>query len=292
MLKDVCIHYIKVMNVDVRRPAVMGQFYPNSKVELKDNIKECFMHSLGPGKIPPRNTDEEIFGAIVPHAGYMYSGPVAANTYYAISSNIPEIVIILGPNHWGIGRSIALAYQRYWETPLGKIEVDKDAVDKLVNMSIIADVDNLAHEKDHCLEVQLPFLQYIYGEEFKILPIIISNQDQETSNKLGNDLSELAKNRKVQILASSDFTHYESQNNAYMKDSELINAICKLDIEKFYSVLEKNNISACGYGAIASVMITVSKLGAKKGKLLKYATSGDITGDKSSVVGYSSIIFV
>lgn len=292
MLKDVCIHYIKVMDEDVRRPAVMGQFYPNSKLELRDNIKECFMHSLGPGKIPPRNSDDEIFGAIVPHAGYMYSGPIAANTYYEISSNIPNIVIILGPNHWGIGSSIALAYQRYWETPLGKIEVDKDAVDKLVSILSIAEIDNFAHEKDHCLEVQLPFLQYIYREEFKILPIIMSIQDQEITNKLGNAISELAKNQKIQILASSDFTHYEPHNNAYKKDSELINAICKLDTKKFYSVLKKNNISACGYGAIATVMKTVTKLGAKKGKLLKYATSGDISGDKSSVVGYSSIIFV
>jgi len=291
MLKDVNIHCKKVMNVNIRRPAVIGQFYPNSKSKLIDNIEECFTHDLGPGKIPPITKNEKIFGAIVPHAGYIYSGPIAANTFYAISSDTPETVIILGPNHWGIGSPIAVAKQIFWETPLGKIEVDDDAADKLVNMSIIVDHDNFAHEKDHCLEVQLPFLQYIY-REFKILPIIMSIQDQTTSIELGNTISEIAKEKKTQIIASSDFTHYETQIAASKKDSELIKAICELDVKKFYILLERNNISACGYGAIASVMTTVKKLGATKGLLLKYATSGDITGDKSAVVGYSSIIFV
>lgn len=280
------------MDVDIRRPAVKGQFYPESKLELLENIEGCFKHSLGPGQIPPRTKKEKIFGAIVPHAGYFYSGPVAANTYYAISSDVPKIVIILGPNHWGIGRSVAVANQIFWETPLGKIEVDKEAADKLVINSIMVDHDNLAHEKDHCIEVQIPFLQYIYREEFKILPIIMAIQDQATSIELGNVISEIAKMQKTQIIASSDFTHYENHDDASKKDSELINAICKLDIQKFYNVLEQNNISACGYGAIASVMTAVTKLGAKKGQLLKYATSGDITGNKSAVVGYSSIIFV
>jgi len=279
--------------MDVRRPAVMGQFYPESTTELRSNIEECFLHSIGPGQLPPSSEKDEIFGAIVPHAGYTYSGPVAANVYYSLASSaIPEIVIILGPNHWGIGSSVSVAHQSIWETPFGKLEVDSDAAKELIKLSMIADQDNSAHEKDHCLEVQLPFLQYIFGNGFKILPIIMAIQDKATSVELGNSIADVVKIRKTQILASSDFTHYEPHNNAVMKDSKLIDAILSLDISDYYRVLESLNVSACGYGAIATVMTAVKNLGAKKGRLLKYATSGDVAGDKSSVVGYSAIIFV
>ena len=278
--------------MDVRRPAVMGQFYPNSITELRNNIEECFLHSIGPGQLPPSPEKEEILGAIVPHAGYTYSGPVAANAFYSLtSSTIPETVIILGPNHWGIGSSIAVAHQSVWETPLGKLEVDSNASKELVKFSVIADQDNFAHQKDHCLEVQLPFLQYIFGNSFRILPIIMTIQDKTTSEELGNSIANVAKNRKIQILASSDFTHYESHKIAVLKDSKLIDAILSLNISEYYRTLESLNVSACGYGVIATVMTAVKKLGAKEGRLLKYATSGDVAGDKTSVVGYSSIIF-
>jgi|TARA_B100001964_G_scaffold172147_1_gene189524 hypothetical protein len=279
--------------MDVRRPAVQGQFYPDSTTDLISNIEECFLHSLGPGQFPPSSEKEEILGAIVPHAGYIYSGPVAANAYYALSSSvIPETVIILGPNHWGAGSSVAVAHQDSWETPLGKLKVDNDAVKELIKCSMIADQDNSAHKQDHCLEVQLPFLQYIYGNGVKILPIIMTLQDRTTSVDLGNVITEVASSQKTQILASSDFTHYESHNSAIMKDAKLIDTILSLNISDYYRVLERLNVSACGYGAIAAVMVAVKNLGAKKGRLLKYATSGDVTGDKSAVVGYSSIIFV
>jgi len=277
----------------VRRPAVMGQFYPDSITDLRSNIEECFLHPLGPGQFPPTPEKEEILGAIVPHAGYTYSGHVAANAYYALSSSaIPETTIILGPNHWGIGSSVAVAYKGIWETPLGKLEVDSDAAKELVKFSMIVDQDNSAHKQDHCLEVQLPFLQYIYGNGFKILPIIMAIQDRVTSVDLGNAIVEVAKSRKTQILASSDFTHYESHNSAVMKDSKLIKAILSLNISDYYGVLDRLKVSVCGHGAISAVMTAVKKLGAKEGRLLKYATSGDVTGNKSAVVGYSSIIFV
>ena len=279
--------------MDVRRPAVMGQFYPGSIKELRNNIEECFLHPIGPGQFPSNSEKEKIFGAIVPHAGYTYSGPVAANAYYALaSSDIPETVIIFGPNHWGIGSSVAVAHQSSWETPFGKLEVDSDAAKELVKFSMIADQDNSAHIQDHCLEVQLPFLQYIYGNDFKILPIIMAIQDRTTSVELGNAIVEVAKSRKTQILASSDFTHYEPHNSAIMKDSKLINAILSLNISDYYGILDRLQVSACGYGAISTIMTAVKKLGAKEGRLLKYATSGDVAGDKSSVVGYSAIIFV
>ncbi len=280
--------------MDVRRPVAAGQFYPLPATELKSSIEECFRHPLGPGRLPPSAPEKEkIYGAVVPHAGYMYSGPVAANAYYALSSLAkPDIVIISGPNHWGLGSSVSVFTEGIWETPIGGVDVDGEAAKELAKFSMIVDLDNSAHKQDHCLEVQLPFLQYIYGRGFKILPIIMALQDRSTSVEVGAAIAEVAERRKTLILSSSDFTHYEPHKDAVEKDSQLINAILSLDVPDYYKVLERLNVSACGYGAIASVMTAVKKLGAKEGRLLKYATSGDITGDKSAVVGYSSIIFV
>jgi len=140
------------------------------------------------------------------------------------------------------------------------------------------------------LEVQLPMLQYIY-EQCKILPIIMWMQDKDTAADVGKAVAEIVKDRKALLIASSDFTHYEPNEEAYRKDKELINAILELDVNKYYTVLRKLEVSACGYGAIASVMIATKILGAKKGELLKYATSGDVAGKKDSVVGYGSILF-
>jgi len=234
-----------------------------------------------------------IYGAIVPHAGYDYSGLVASYTYKALSTQVkPDTVVLVGPNHWGIGSPLGVFPRGFWETPLGRVEVDEESANRIKDLSKLIDLDFLAHSRDHCLECQLPFLQYIYGDCFKILPIIMSIQDQETACELGIVLADLATKRNIFLLASSDFTHYEPQKEAVKKDSELINAINSLDVNQYYSVLEKLNVTACGYGAIATIMVSAKKMGAKEGRLLKYATSGDITNDKESVVGYSSIIFV
>ncbi len=279
--------------MDVRRPVVAGQFYPSTETELRSSIKECFNHPLGPGRLPPNTSEEKVFGAVVPHAGYVYSGSVAANSYYALSSLAkPDLVVLLGPNHWGVGSSVSVFGEGVWETPLGDLVVDGEAAREFAGSSMIADLDNSAHRQDHCIEVQLPFLQCIFGSDFKILPIILALQDQTTMAEIGNAMAEVAEHRKALILASSDFTHYEPHRDAVAKDSELIDTILTLDVSDYYRVLERLNVSACGYGAIAAVMTAVKRLGAKKGRLLKYATSGDVTGDKSAVVGYSSIIFV
>ncbi len=281
--------------MDVRHPVVAGQFYPSSATELKSSLEECFKHPLGPGRFPPdtERKKEKIFGAVVPHAGYVYSGPVAAHAYYALSSAArPEVVVVAGPNHWGLGSSVAVFPEGVWETPLGGLEVDGESARKLVKSSDIADLDRVAHSEDHCLEVQLPFLQYIYGGGFKILPVILVLQDRLTAVEVGGAMAAVAEGRSALLLASSDFTHYEPHRDAVKKDSDLIKAIASLDVSEFYAVLERLNVSACGYGAIAAVMTAVKRLGAKEGRLLKYATSGDVTGDKSSVVGYASVIFV
>ncbi|MEK6962597.1 MAG: AmmeMemoRadiSam system protein B [Thermoproteota archaeon] len=277
--------------MQIRTPAVAGMFYPGEKNKLDVSIDECFLHKYGPGKEPPSNTKERIYGVICPHAGYMYSGPVAANSYYLISSYLPELVIILGPNHWGIGCNVAAMKEGVWQTPLGQVEVDSEAAKELVKICDIVELDFFSHTKDHSLEVQIPMLQKIYPK-FKILPIILVDQSYEMTTQLGPAIAKIAKSKKTMIVGSSDFTHYEPNDFAHKQDEALIESILKLDLKKFYDVLEQKRVSACGYGAMATTMVACKELGATKGKLLKYATSGDVTGEKSSVVGYASICFL
>ncbi len=277
--------------MQIRTPAVAGMFYPKTKQELRSTIKDCFLHKFGPGKLYPSLGDEKTIGVICPHAGYMYSGPVAANSYYAISSLKPDLVIIIGPNHWGLGCNIATMKEGIWETPLGDIEVDTNAALEIHKIANIIELDFLSHTRDHSLEVQIPLLQEIYSHKFKILPIILIDQSYKSAKEIGMAIAKISKNKKTVIIGSSDFTHYEENEYAHKQDKSLIEPILKMDVDRFYRILQENQVSACGYGAIASTMTACKELGATKGTLAKYATSGDITGERSSVVGYASIIF-
>ncbi|MGI0100986.1 MAG: AmmeMemoRadiSam system protein B [Nitrosotalea sp.] len=277
--------------MQIRTPAVAGMFYPKTQQELRSTIKDCFLHSFGPGKLPPLPDGENVIGVICPHAGYVYSGPIAAYSYYAISSLKPELVIIIGPNHWGIGCDIATMKDGLWRTPLGDVEVDTDAALEINKASRNIELDFFSHTRDHSLEVQIPMLQEIYSHKFKMLPIILINQSYSAATELGMSVSKIVKNKKTVIIGSSDFTHYEENKFAHKQDKSLIEPILEMDVDKFYNILQKNQVSACGYGAIASTMIACKELGATRGTLAKYATSGDVTGEKKSVVGYASIIF-
>ena len=276
----------------VREPAVSGIFYPKNRNELNENLESLFNDvNFGPGELPPSSNNEQIYGIVSPHAGYMYSGSVAANGYYQLSASKFESAIILGPNHYGLGTDVAIMDNGSWNTPLGEIEIDTELAHDIHQNCGLVNYDEFAHSRDHSIEVQLPFLQYI-RQGFKIVPITLIDQGKNTSLKLGNGIYKSIKKRNLISIASSDLTHYEPNSQAHEKDNLLISAILSLDIEKFYSVLISFNVTACGYGAIATVMEISKRMGATKGKLLKYATSGDIVGDNKSVVGYSSIIFV
>lgn len=275
----------------IRTPAVAGMFYPGKTVDLKKIIHDSFLHPFGPGKSPPIEETKKIYGMICPHAGYMYSGPIACHSYYSISSMPIELAIIVGPNHWGLGCSVASMKDATWETPLGSVEVDGESAMELKKLANIVELDYFSHSKEHSLEVQVPMLQETFPDSFKILPIAMINQDPNAAREVGEAIAKIAEKKKSIIIGSSDFTHYEENEFAHKQDEALIEPILKLDVEEFYQVLEEKKVTACGYGAIASTMIACKKLGAKEGKLLKYATSGDITGEKSQVVGYASIIF-
>ncbi len=277
--------------MQMRTPAVAGMFYPGETNKLKKSIHDSFLHPFGPGILPPIETSQKIFGVICPHAGYMYSGPIACHSYYSISSSYADLYIIIGPNHWGIGCGIATMKDCTWETPLGTVEVDSEAADEISKLSKIIEVDFFSHTKEHSLEVQIPIIQETFSNKLKILPIALINQNQDTAIEVGKTIAKISQKKKTMIIGSSDFTHYEQNDFAHKQDQALIEPILKMDVDDFYDILHKKQVTACGYGAIASTMISCKELGATKGTLLKYATSGDITGDKSSVVGYGSIIF-
>jgi AmmeMemoRadiSam system protein B len=286
-----------------RAPAVAGTFYPENARELRALIDQSFRNQrFGPGvTITPTNTapstnkQHKIYGIVSPHAGYVYSGAVAAHGFYKISTEDFHDVIMAGPNHYGIGSWVAAMKDGTWETPLGDVQINSDMAEEIGTRSTTLDFDDYAHSRDHCLEVQLPFLQYI-KQNFNIVPIILVSQNRDTAFDLGNAISKTVIEKgtvdSTLLLASSDFTHYEPNGEAHRKDAELIKAILALDVNRFYAIFERLNISACGYGAIATMMVAAKNLGATRGELLKYATSGDVTGDISAVVGYSSIVFI
>jgi AmmeMemoRadiSam system protein B len=278
----------------IRRPTQAGTFYEGDAEALKTQIENCFLQEFGPKKRPKinKNGPREIVGLVCPHAGYMFSGAVAANAYYELASDgKPDTVVILGPNHTGYGSALAVVNQGFWRTPLGDVEVDGKTANGIVNETRVVDVDELAHRFEHSVEVQLPFLQYLYGSAFKFVPVCFQMQDLASAVEVGKALVEVLASKNAVIIASSDMTHYEPQGNAAMKDMAALKAVEAMDENWFFSIIETQNVSACGYGPIAALITAAKGLGAKEAKLLCYKTSGDTTGDYSSVVGYAAVSF-
>lgn len=274
----------------VRQPAVAGMFYHLNQEMLRKQIKNCFDHELGPKKIK----QEKFVGTVIPHAGYTYSGPVAAWIY----SIIPKCnYIILGPNHRGFGSRFGVMREGVWKTPLGSVKINEKVTKKLIESNPLLEYDVLSHEAEHSIEVQLPFLQYRFGDNFKFVPICVTNEFfsfdfLEECKAVGKTIANVIKKEKSKwiIIASSDFSHYISYEDAYSTDNYVIDAILRLNEKDFFLRLQEKNASVCGFGPIAIAIIVSKELGAKKGKLLKYSTSGDVVGDRGVVVGYGSII--
>jgi hypothetical protein len=276
----------------LRRPVVAGTFYEGTAEALTAQIESCFLHRFGPGKLPqvatagPRN----VLGLICPHAGYVYSGAVAANAYFSLAEDgKPETAVVLGPNHTGYGNPLSTMREGAWRTPLGDVQIDTETADKIAEETEILDFDEVAHKHEHSIEVQLPFLQYMYGNDFKFVPICFLMQDLETAQEIGEALAETVANKNAVVIASSDFTHYESQASVEKKDSAALKAVEELDEKKFYQIIESQNVSACGFAPIAALITCAKALGAKNAEVLSHKTSGDITGDKSRVVGYAAV---
>jgi len=264
----------------IRNPAVAGQFYPASPSRLKEMIQSM---------VDEKAEKVEAIGLVSPHAGYPYSGPVAGATVSRIK--FKNTFIIMGPNHTGIGKPLSIMTEGTWKTPLGKVEIDSALSKQILATSSFLEEDNEAHQYEHSIEVQVPFLQY-FRRDIKLVPIIFSHASNATYREIGIELARAIKalNREVVIIASSDMTHYEPQEQAKEKDTQAIEAILNLDEDELLRRINKLNISMCGYAPTVALIAAAKELEATSAELVKYQTSGDITGDYSSVVGYAGII--
>ena len=278
----------------VRRPTQAGAFYEATQESLRRQIANCFTSKLGPGKLPEVNVagPRDVIGLVCPHAGYMYSGPVAAHAYARLAADgKPDTVIIFGPNHTGYGSGVAIMNEGVWRTPLGDSVVDTETAKRIVKESKILDVEETAHKFEHSIEVQIPFLQYLYGSAFDFVPICFLIQDISTAKDVGQATAKAVNGKNAVIIASSDMTHYEPQERAEKKDREVLQAVEAMDEARFSRTVESHRVTACGPGPIMALMTAAKALGAKEARLLCYKTSGDVIGDYSSVVGYAAVCF-
>lgn len=264
----------------IRNPIVAGQFYPADSKGLKKQLE---------GFINKKSEKKDVLGLVSPHAGYMFSGAVAGAVYSKI--NVPDKVIILGPNHTGRGVSFSIITEGIWTTPLGEAKIASSLAKSILKNSKELEEDTSAHMYEHSIEVQLPFLQYL-NPRISFVPICLSSGDYFSYKDIASAISSAIRdtNEKILIIASSDMTHYESQETADKKDRQAIDAILQLDEKLLLERIKKFNISMCGFVPAAIMLLACKELGAKSAELIKYQTSGDIIGDYAEVVGYAGII--
>jgi len=259
----------------MRHPRVAGSFYPRNRESLIAMLRDFTYPSK----------DESIVACVSPHAGYVYSGRTAGR----IHSLLPdaETFVILGPNHTGYGLPVAVSTDT-WLTPLGEVKVDREFVEAMPK-TIVA-VDEVAHRYEHSLEVQVPFLQFLH-EDFKIVPICLGMQDEETAMEVAEEILAAEKKtaRRVVVIASSDMHHYLPDEECRRLDAKVIESILSMDVKKYYDTIYRLQASVCGYGCIAVAMNYAKAKGARA-ELVDYSTSGDVA-DRSSVVGYAAIAF-
>lgn len=269
----------------LRHPAVAGRFYPGDPHDLRAEVGEYLSESQS-SIAPFRAT-----GCIAPHAGYMYSGHVAGAVFARIE--IPRRCIVICPNHTGMGRPLAIMSQGAWETPLGEVAIDSELADALKRKFPALQEDPAAHRAEHAAEVELPFLQ-IRQRDLRFVPIAVGTGQIEALEQLGLALAEAisASTEAVLVVASSDMNHYESDAVTRAKDHQAIERILTLDPHGLYDVVKQQAISMCGYGPAVAMLIAARKLGARSAELVKYATSGDVSGDRNMVVGYAGIVVV
>ncbi len=264
----------------IRPPAVAGRFYTADARELARQIKDFCPN--GKEKIAAR-------GCVVPHAGYMYSGQVAGDVYAALQ--IPAQCILIGPRHFPRGEAMAILTEGSWQTPFGEAQIDVTLAAALAKACPLLREDATAHEREHSLEVQLPFLQRL-GKDVRFVPILLGTDRYADLESLGKAIAKVidAQLKPVLIIASSDMNHYENDVVTRAKDKLAIDRILALDPRGLYDTVRKEGITMCGYAATVAMLVALKELGAKEATLVRYATSGDVTGDREEVVGYAGII--
>lgn len=263
-----------------RSPAVAGQFYYGTPTKLAEQVDQY---------IDKKARKERVIGMVSPHAGLMYSGPVAGAVYSAI--DFPETFILIGPNHTGLGARISLMESGEWEIPTGEFNIDEKISYKIAMNVPIVTKDTKAHMFEHSLEVQLPFISF-FSNHVKIVPVIMLSASVEECELLGDGIANAVKaaGYPVVIVASSDMSHYVPDNIARQKDGKAIDKILSLDAEGLYEIVAKERISMCGYLPVTTLLFAAKALGARSARLVKYSTSAEVSGDYDHVVGYAGIV--
>lgn len=263
-----------------RYPAVADRFYPGDSKTLKHTLQKYV-----PGKT---KKTREALGAVSPHAGYIYSGSVCGETLSTIS--IPETVVILGPNHHGVGAPVSLSLET-WKMPMGDVAVNQELTEILLKTTLVIEVDESAHKLEHSLEVQIPFLQYLQ-KNLSIVPLVVSHLPYSVCREVAKSLAYAIDkfDKPVLMLASSDMSHYISREKATMKDQLALKNLTAMDPEGLYTTVHSNQISMCGIIPVTIVLQAAMLLGATTAEIIRYTDSGEVSGDIDQVVGYAGAV--
>jgi len=269
--------------LDIRPSPIAGTWYPGSAKALAASVD----HYLAEVKLP--QIDGDVIAVIAPHAGHRYSGAVAAHAFAALRGLTPDLVAVLSPFHNYHPHPLLTTQHQAYATPLGVIEVDKAAVAELQsNLNI--PITPIANDIEHSLEIELPFAQRVFKHEFRLLPIMVRSQEETVSKKLGEALAQTLKNKKAILIASTDLSHFFDQQTANILDGEMLSRFTSADPTSIFEAEQTGKGFACGHAAVAAVIWAAQELGANHIQVLNYATSGDVTGDFSSVVGYGAAV--
>ena len=274
----------KAMKEEVRRPAVAGSFYPGDGKTLSRQVREYLSQAA------KEEVAGEIFGLVSPHAGYMYSGLVAAHAFKVVEGMKFDAVVIVAPSHRFPFQGASIYDRGGYETPLGVLPLEKEICQNLKGESNLIQSLPQAHAQEHSLEVQLPFLQEALGE-FNLVPMVVGSQDYRSCEAVGKAIARAVKGKKALLVASTDLSHYHPYDRAVQLDKVILDDIQAFDAQKLSRDLDGGKGEACGGGPVITVMVAARELGANRAKVLKYQNSGDVTGDRSGVVGYGAAVF-
>jgi len=273
--------------MDIRPSPIAGRWYPGDSSQLADSIDGY----INAAQLP--DIEGEVVGIIVPHAGHVYSGPVAGYAFKAIRDMQPELVVVVSPMHQPYSQPFLTCAHQAYRTPLGTIKIDRKAVSLLsdeLEAELGFGLTPVRNDKEHSLEIELPFLQRALASEFNLLPVMVRDIDPSVVEILGKSMARVLAGRSVILVASSDLSHFYDQLQAEHLDTEMLSRLESFDPRGVLQAEEEGKGFACGRNAIAAVLWAAQKLGANTVKVLKHATSGDITGDYSGVVGYAAAI--
>lgn len=264
----------------IRPPAVAGRFYPSDPESLTKQIA---------GFVSPMGDKVRALGCVVPHAGYMYSGHVAGAVYASVE--IPRKIVLLGPRHFPRGEPLAILTHGSFVTPLGEAKIDDRLATALAHECPRLREDAVAHEREHSLKVQIPFLQF-FAKDFEFVPVVLATDRYGAIEELGHAVAKViaAEKEPALVIASTDMNHYEDDASTRVKDRCAIERILALDPRGLYDTVRGESISMCGYAATTAMLVAMRELGATEAQLVRYATSGDVSGEREQVVGYAGVV--